>query len=313
MTEIPATLTQNPIQDDIRQSDNWAECLTLYNWQTFKTSAGNKIYILKSGIGGFVKIQRPQLLSFAELDEIERICKEHKALFIKIDPNIGQNLNIFSQKKYKASSEVLCPSLTIYFDLGKTEKELWDSLSHSAKYSINRAKREGAYTEYVQKPSEDQLKKFYEVYLETTRHKRFGGKNYADLKKRVETFGTDSHIVFVYDKEKNLIGAKFYLGYNGNIWYIYGGTSDKGRVKSKAGYLLMWNSILHFKEKGYKYMDLEGISDPRFPKTVSIWGGFSHFKEMFNGMLVEFPIPQVKYLSPVLKVMDKVYGRYLSI
>ncbi|EKD95655.1 MAG: hypothetical protein ACD_24C00407G0006, partial [uncultured bacterium] len=83
--ETPAQIPtkQNPIKEDIRQSDNWAECLKLYNWNTFKTSNGNNIYILKSPVGAFVKIQRPKLLNESELDEIDKICKENNALFIK--------------------------------------------------------------------------------------------------------------------------------------------------------------------------------------------------------------------------------------
>src|SRR3989344_69442 len=231
MTEITQTIpetpeqipiTQNPIKEDIRQSDNWAECLKLYNWKAIKTSNGNNIYILKTPIGGFVKIQRPKLLDEAELDEIEKICKENNALFIKLDPNIGQDLHLLEKKGYRLSKELLCPSLTIYIDLEKTETELWNGLSHSAKYSVNRAKREGAYTELIQNPNEEQLEKFYKV-------------------------------------------------------------------------------------------DLEGISDPRLPKSIVNWGGFSHFKERFNGVHIEFPWPQIKYFSPLLKIIDKIYGRYVSI
>jgi len=312
-THVQVPTKQNPIKEDIRQSDNWAECLKLYNWNTFKTSNGNNIYILKTPVGGFVKIQRPKLLNESELDEIDKICKENNALFIKLDPNIGQDLHMLKQKGYRLSKELLCPSLTLYINMEKMETELWNGLSHSAKYSINRAKREGAYTELVQNPDEEQLEKFYKVYLETAKYRKLSIKNIADLKKRVEVFKNESYIVFVYDKEKNLVGCKFYLGHKGNIWYIYGGTSSKGRVKSKAGYLLMWSSILYFKEKGYKYLDLEGISDPRLPKSIVSWGGFSHFKERFNGTLVEFPWPQIKYFSPILKIINLIYGRYVTI
>ena len=57
MTEITQTIpetpeqipiTQNPIKEDIRQSDNWAECLKLYNWKAIKTSNGKYLYFKNS-------------------------------------------------------------------------------------------------------------------------------------------------------------------------------------------------------------------------------------------------------------------------
>ena len=112
-------------------------------------------------------------------------------------------------------------------------------------------------------------------------------------------------MVCVYDKEGKLVGAKYYLGYKENVWYIFGGTSDQGRVKSKAGYELMWQSILYLKNEGYKILDLDGIFDERFPTYLDWWGGFSHFKERFGGQVIQFPVPYVKYLHPLMKLMSK--------
>ena len=134
-----------------------------------------------------------------------------------------------------------------------------------------------------------------------------------DVKKRVAVFGEQSFLVLCYDKDKQLVGGKLFLAYKGNVWYIFGGTSAEARKKSKAGYALMWESVLYFKNLGYSFLDLEGIYDPRFPKFLASWGGFSHFKERFGGIKVEFPVPRVKYLNPVLKIISKLYGNRISL
>ena len=93
---------------------------------------------------------------------------------------------------------------------------------------------------------------------------------------------------------------------------MFGGTTELGR-HNKTGYELLWQSILYFKKLGYAWLDLEGVYDPRFPKYLNAWGGFSHFKEKFGGVVVEFPMPYIKYLSPVLKLIAKLYGGRLSL
>jgi lipid II:glycine glycyltransferase (peptidoglycan interpeptide bridge formation enzyme) len=110
-------------------------------------------------------------------------------------------------------------------------------------------------------------------------------------------------LFLVYDKDKKLMGGKYFLGYNKNIWYMYGGTSNEGR-RNKAGYNLVWESFLGLKRSGYDFLDFEGVDDDRFAFTQQ-WGGFSHFKEKFGGVKVEFPLPRIKYFSSILKHLSK--------
>jgi lipid II:glycine glycyltransferase (peptidoglycan interpeptide bridge formation enzyme) len=94
--------------------------------------------------------------------------------------------------------------------------------------------------------------------------------------------------------------------------YVYGGTTTLGR-KNKAGYLLQWRILEELKKLGYAYADFEGLIDERLPSTVVTYGGFSHFKERYNPIVVEFPLPYVKLLSPVLKMLRRIYGNAVNI
>jgi len=67
----------------------------------------------------------------------------------------------------------------------------------------------------------------------------------------------------------------------------------------------MWESILYFKKIAYKYIDLEGVDDERFPSFTKNWGGFTHFKEKFGGTILKLPPPYIKYYSPILKFFTK--------
>lgn len=284
---------------DIRQSKGWSEYLAFLGWNSIRTSGDINIEIRKVFFGGLVKIQRPKKVLKADLIEILELCKKDKALFIKLEPAQNQDLKILSDSGYVRSASPLLPPTTILIDLTTDEKTLWTNVSHSGKYSVNRAGREGANVEFFQNPDENVLKSFYDIHKQTGNKKGFYVEGFDDIKKKVEIFKDESFIISVKNKEGTIVGSNFYLGFNKNIWFMHGATSSVGR-KSKAGYELVWKSFLYFKNLGYKILDLEGKDDKRFPNFTKGWGGFSHFKEKFGGQEIIFPEPYIKYLNPLL-------------
>jgi len=291
--------TSKMIVQDIRQSKGWSEYLTFLGWNSVRTFNDINIEIRKVFFGGLVKIQRPKSISKNDLIEITEICKKNRALFIKLEPSLGQDLKILTDYGYVKSASPLLPPTTIFINLTNNEKALWNSVSHSGKYSVNRARREGTNVEFFQNPSEKVLKSFYDIHKQTGNKKGFYIENFEDIKKKVEIFKDESFVINVKDKEGAIMGANFYLGFDKNIWFMHGATSHEGR-KSKAGYELVWKSFLYFKGLGYEILDLEGKDDKRFPNFTKGWGGFSHFKEKFGGREIIYPEPHIKYLNPLL-------------
>lgn len=294
--------------EDVRQSDGWGKYLRSLGWRTTRTSKGTQIALIKSGIINVAKIQRPHSLDLEEIREIEKICRENKCLFVRIEPNIEQNISLLEEEGYYPSPYPLIPPSTIFINLQKSEDDLWDSLSKSGKYSVRRAQREGAKIEFYKNPEPKIVKIFEGISSETAKKKNFGYSSYEELLTKVRAYQDESFILIAKNNNNEITGANFYLGYKGNIWYMHGGTTDIGR-KSKAGYELVWQSFLYFKKQGYKFLDLEGRDDDRFPSFTKNWGGFSHFKEKFGGIEAKFPYPQVKLFSPLLKFFSKFYGK----
>jgi lipid II:glycine glycyltransferase (peptidoglycan interpeptide bridge formation enzyme) len=291
-------------KSDIRQGDKWAKYLEEMGWKSHRTSNGTNIYHIKTFLGSVIKIQRPPLLSNKDLQEIESYCLPLKPLFIKIEPFVGQDVSVLEQAGYTESNEPLIPSSTIYIDLTKSEEELWNNVSHSGKYSIRRAQREGTVTRFYQNPLEERLPEYFNLVKETGKRKRFYVQPMKDLAAKVRIYGKNCHLVTSYNQEGTLLSGKFYLCHDDMVLYSTGGTSEAG-LKTKAGYELLWKSILYFKGLGYSVLDLEGKDDPRFPRATRNWGGFSHFKEKFGGTNVEFPYPYIKYFNPILRLFSK--------
>ena len=297
------TPAQKDILDisDIRQSEKWFEFLKLYGWKKAQVKDDYKLAYLTTLFGTLAKLQRPAVLKPEDLQLIEEAAKSNKALFIKIEPRLNQELEIFNEG-YKVSKGFMAPPSTLYIDLRRKENDIWESFSHSAKYSINRASREGYFVEKFENPSKEKLNDFFKIIKETQNRKRFSTISFDKLVKQTEIFAEECFLFFVYDKNKNLMGGKYFLGYKNNVWYMYGATSNIGR-KNKAGYKLVWESFLSLKRHDFNFLDFEGVDDDRFSYT-SQWGGFSHFKEKFGGIRVEYPLPRIKYFSKVLEKLS---------
>lgn len=289
---------------NIRQSPNWEKYFESLGWKSTRLKNDASLFIFNTPFGSFIKMQRVPVLDKYDLKELHEICVKNKALFVKLEILPEQKLEVLEKFGFKPSYNPLCPPTTLVVDLTKSEKSLWNDLSRSAKYSVTRAKREGAKTVVYQNPSQELLIKYFDVEKQTGTRNRFYIQPLNDLLKRAEIFKNDSYLALVYDKNGNIAGGKFYLSYEDTVLYLNGGTSNLAR-KSKAGFDLMWESILYFKKAGFKKFDLDGVDDTRFPVFTKNWGGFSHFKERFGGYRVKYPVPLIKVYSPIFKLMGK--------
>src|SRR3972149_9418788 len=92
-------------------------------------------------------------------------------MFVKIDPALDQTLAVLESAGFIRSFHPLVPPSTIFIDLTKSEMGLWEQISRSGKYSIQRARREGSRIETHQSPSEKILEDFRLVAPDTARVK----------------------------------------------------------------------------------------------------------------------------------------------
>ncbi len=291
---------------DIRHSDEWLEYLKVFGWHRADTSSGVKMAYMTTPLSKFAKIQRTKNITEADLKDVDKIVREKKLAFVKVEPSITQNLDFLDNSGFRVSRGFMSPPSTLFIDLRRKENDIWNGFSHSAKYSVTRAVREGARVEKIVKPSAGDLRKFYDLIDSTTEKQKFSTISYDHLVRKTEVFGDKSTLFLVYSKDGRLDGGKYFLGHGRHVWYMYGGTSEEGR-KNKTGYNLVWESFLALKRAGYEWLDFEGVDDRRLKYTEK-WGGFAHFKEKFGGTRVEFPFPRIKYYSKVFGLMSRLTG-----
>lgn len=289
---------------NIRQTDEFKAFFEFIGWECVKTSSDINVYFYKLLNGTLAKIPRPHLLSKADLVEIEELCKKKRAALLKIEPEVNQDIQLLTDAGFIKNHYPLSPPSSMIIDLKKSEKELWEAISHSGKYSINRSKREGDYVSFIKGPSEEDLKQLYEAMAWTGKVKHYYVEPFAHVLKRVSLYGDRAHLIKVFNKENHYVGGAAYLCHDSTVTFIYGAINELGR-QGKAGYQLLWQAILYLKSLGFSAFDLEGVNDARFPMHTKSWGGFSHFKEKFNGDVIVYPEPYMKLYSGILKVLSK--------
>ncbi len=288
---------------DLRQTAGWSEFLKTLGWKSYRTPSGINVEIIDTLFMKVGKVQRPLPMTGEQINEIDEVSKQHNLVFVKIEPHLRQDITLLKDSGYIDSFFPLIPPSTVFIDLTKTDEELWENLSKSAKYSINRAKREGVRIEIVKNPSGEDVEKFQKLANSTGIKKKFYVPTLAENKKKAELFGDMCFLAFSYDKTGELTGAKFHIGNEHGVWYLHGGTSDAGQ-KDKSGYLLTWETVLYFKGLGFRVFDLEGVMDPRFPLYTMNWDGLTHFKRKFNGYEVRFSPPQIKIFNKYVRQVN---------
>ncbi|MEX0587369.1 MAG: hypothetical protein WD159_01260, partial [Patescibacteria group bacterium] len=153
---------------------------------------------------------------------------------------------------------------------------------------------------------------------ETGRRQKFWTGSFEQLQTKVNAFGKDALVFLVYRTGNAVAGALVLVAGDtasfrketsrsngGTAFYHHTASSRAGR-ELFAPYLLMWEIFKSLKAAGsrqkVKYLEFEGVADPRFPQTKK-WEGFTVFKRKWGGEELEFPAPLVKHYHPLVKAL----------
>ncbi|OGC44397.1 hypothetical protein A2V54_03410 [candidate division WWE3 bacterium RBG_19FT_COMBO_53_11] len=286
---------------DLRQSAGWAKYLQSQGWK-IEESKGFKAYIRKVPlVGSVIKIQRPA--EIPPVEEIDRIAKKHHALFVKLEPPLGVRDQASEIRGFKPDSSPNLPTKTLVIDLTKSEKELWEDLSQDARQSVRKARSEQLTVDSCQhgdKDFEPALQNFHKLLKETGRRQGFWTPSLTQLRAKADAFGQD---VILFLVQPGPLAGAFFLRDGETVYYHHAGSSPEGREKH-APYLLLWEAIKFFRHSA-KQLDLEGVSDPRFPKQTKRWSGFTIFKNKFGGQERDYPAPLIRHYNLLTRVLFK--------
>lgn len=252
------------------------------------------------------------------LGEVKKIAKKHRAIFLKIDPDISSTNKELQNFLYKrgfrsaekgAGFEGVQPKHVFRLDISPSEEELLAALNSKTRYNIRLAERKGVLIK--EDCQEAELRIFYDILLETCARDNFLVRSYnyfLDIWRHLAKNGQAK--LFMAEYEGEYIAGTLAFIFGDKTWYSYGASSARHR-NTMPNYLLQWKMITWAKNEGCTLYDFRGV--PGDVGEDHPLYGLIKFKRGFNGVYTEFigeyDLPYNKPLYYLWKYGEPVYQK----
>jgi peptidoglycan pentaglycine glycine transferase (the first glycine) len=245
-------------------------------------------------------------LAAGVLDELERLARRWRVIFIKIDPDVyyaeaepadgaaalpattrfGRPVtaqavaHLLQVRGWRFSNEQVQFRNTVLLDLDRTEDEILAAMKQKTRYNVRLARRRGV---TVRTGTADDLVTFYKLYLETSRRNGFlirTPEYYYGAWGRFLDAGRAR--LFLADVEGETVAGLMLFTFGSAAWYMYGASSQRYRERMPS-YLLQWEAIRYARAAGCTLYDLWGAPDD-LEESDPMWGVY-RFKLGLGGEL----------------------------
>jgi len=236
--------------------------------------------------GPIIDWQNPNLVD-TFVKEIKRIAKEKNCVFTRVRPQL-ESLE-FSKSLFKKLGFINAPmhlhaELTSQLEITKTEDILLSQMRKTTRYEIKKAISQGIKITTTNDPS--QIKKFYDLQIETSKRQKFVPFSYKYLSEQFKVFAAkDKALLYSAYHENKLLACAFIIFYGKEAVYHYGASTEEGR-RYPGAYLIQWEAILEAKKRGIIRYNFWGVSP--LDKWEHRFSGLSLFKRGFGGHDVEY-------------------------
>lgn len=219
------------------------------------------------------------------LESLENIARQQRAIFIKIDPDIGKNqpaASILGQRHWRASVEQIQFHNTVTLDLKPSEEDLLDRMKPKWRYNIRLAERKGV---KIVEGNAQSLKVFYDMYAETGSRDNFLIRPFAYYEDVWKTMlGAHRAKIFLASKGEQVIAGLILFLFGARVWYFYGASRSAHR-DFMPNHLLQWHAMRWSKAHGCTEYDFWGAPDV-LDESALMYGVYK-FKAGFGGEFVE--------------------------
>ncbi len=249
----------------ILQTDAWGELKSAFGWYAVRAKSGTvsvQILFRKLPLGLTIAyIPKPPARIFGKIkalgQEVDRICKENKAIFLKVEPDEWEAAD---QLDYQLDGwrigNPIQPPRTIIIDLRGTEDEILGRMKQKTRYNIRLAVKKG-----VSVRKWDDVAAFYEMMQTTGGRDGFGVHSQEYYQRAYELFvPSDSAELFVAEYEGKPLAAVMVFISGNRAWYMYGASNNEERNRMPT-YLVQWEAMRWAKERGAVLYDLYGVPD----------------------------------------------------
>ena len=296
----------------ILQTGEWGELKSAFGWEAIRVVNGKvgAQILLRKLLLGFTIAYIPKLAfsnqSFSSCKEfwkeVDEVCKKHRVIFLKIEPDTWQNNVSLELSSFITSKHNIQPPRTIIIDLRGSEEDILARMKQKCRYNIRLAEKKGV-TVHVW----DDLESFYRMIQITGGRDGFGVHSHEYYRRAYELFhSTGLCELLVAEFENKPLAALMVFARGRRAWYIYGASNDEERNRMPT-YLLQWEAMRWARSKGAEEYDLWGVPDENEStlegqfenRDDGLWGVY-RFKRGFGGGL-----------KRAAQAMDKIYDPLL--
>jgi len=295
------------------QTGEWGELKSDFGWKPVRIVSGDKgaqilFRTLPLGftIGYIPKLafrNRHSTFSQEFLREIDSVCRQNRAIFLKLEPDLwnDQKSDTWSLT-LETSPHNIQPPRTIIIDIKDSEEGILARMKQKTRYNIRLAEKKGV----TVRPWDD-IESFHKMMLLTGGRDGFGVHSREYYQRAYELLHPKQMgelLLAEYDAKPL---AALFVARNGNrAYYLYGASTDEERNRMPT-YLLQWEAIKWAKARGCAEYDLWGVPDEEEPSLEAhfetrhdgLWGVY-RFKRGFGGEL-----------KRAIQAMDRVYNPLL--
>jgi lipid II:glycine glycyltransferase (peptidoglycan interpeptide bridge formation enzyme) len=297
LSEWNAYIDAHP-EAHLLQTGLWGELKSAFGWKArwiIGANCGAQI-LFRALPGGFTLgyiPKGPVGSNWKELlTEIDAVCREEKAVFIKVEPDLWEEkeaLAVFEEKGWKRTHPIQ-PRRTIFIPIGGSGEDILAEMKQKTRYNIHLAEKKG-----IEIRNADDLGIFQEMMAITGKRDGIGVHVQAYYQKAYDLFQKTGkcNLLFAFYENQPIAGIMIFAQ-GKTAWYMYGASTDIERNRMPT-YLLQWEAIRWAKSKGCSEYDLWGIpdlSEDELEKAFTgkeshqgLWGVY-RFKRGFGGTIM---------------------------
>ncbi|HSG44195.1 MAG TPA: peptidoglycan bridge formation glycyltransferase FemA/FemB family protein [Anaerolineales bacterium] len=309
LTDWNNFLTQYP-NTHLLQTGEWGELKSAFGWKPVRVvngDSGVQILFRKLPLGFTVSyIPKPVISDQSSSEqfwqEIDSICRKHRAVFCKLEPDSwGEQFSI-PYSAFRISKHNIQPPRTIIIDIRGSEDEVLAKMKQKTRYNIRLAGKKG-----VTVRAWDDVDAFHKMMLVTGGRDGFGVHSLEYYQRAYDLlYPKGLGEILVAEYEGKPLAALFVAQSGKRAYYLYGASTNEERNRMPT-YILQWEAMKWAKAHGCEEYDLWGVPDED-EETLeanfqtrhdSLWGVY-RFKRGFGG--------EVKRAAQAL---DRVYNPIL--
>jgi peptidoglycan pentaglycine glycine transferase (the first glycine) len=305
----------------VLQTWEWGECKARFGWTVerrvwedgnSKITAAAQILRRAARVGPFSAtlfyIPKGPLLDWRDADnreavlsDIETLARNHRAIQIKIDPDlllgrgepgldpeeagaVGTEITRrLGGRGWRFSAEQVQFRNTVLLDIRPEETALLSAMKPKTRYNIRLAQKHGV---TVRPGTEQDLALLYRMYAETADRDSFVIRSedyYRDVWGSMMRSGRAQPLIA--EVEALPVAALILFHFADRGWYLYGMSRALHREKM-PNYLLQWEAVRWLRDRGCAYYDMWGAPD--VVSDSDPMRGVYQFKLGFGGALTRY-------------------------